>query len=205
MNTKIAHLIALTFFKLSHAFAVESTTAEIKLPVEQPRYRFVYLGGLMGIPVSSSSSLSGNSVGLGYGAAAGVRPVNFWSIGGFYNQQAGLSWADLNTATRYGVETDFFIPTSDTWSFSAGYRVGAARATGASLFLYTYDFTGTGHGPKLSMVKKVSELFSFGLELSYFVFNNPQYNSTSILGSNSGKSIQYLSITDANFTFRFYL
>lgn len=196
-------LLTLTCLQLGVARAEETT--ETKINVEPPRHRLIYLGGYLGIPVSNSSALSGNSIGLGYGLAAGVRPVNFWSIGGFLSQQAGLSYLDVNTANRTGVETDFFIPTSDSWSFSAGYRVGSTRATGASVLLYSYNFTGIGHGPKISMVKKVNELFSFGLEVAYFVFNNPEYNSVSIFGSKAGQSIQYLSILDANFTFRFYL
>ncbi|MCM0606691.1 MAG: hypothetical protein KA715_11420 [Xanthomonadaceae bacterium] len=215
LNKRLVILIAITLFQVATARSEEAvpetgspsaaqTETEIK-PPELPRHRFIYLGGLIGVPYSTSSAVSGNSWGIGYGIAAGVRPVNLFSVGGFYNEQAALSLFDVNSAKRYGVEADIFLPTSDTWSLSLGYRYGVASAVGASLFLYGNNFTGTGHGPKLSMVKQVTELFAFGLELAYFTFMNPQYDSVSILGSSTGKSIQYLNVFDANFTFRFYL
>ncbi|MCM0606690.1 MAG: hypothetical protein KA715_11415 [Xanthomonadaceae bacterium] len=208
LNTKSILLIALSLIQLSTAQAEPTTEASIALP-EAPRERNFYLGGLVGAPYSTNTAATtgGQPTGFTYGVNAGAQIMKNLTAGAFYNESLVLGNSALMRAgKRYGIEADYSLSAFETWSVALGYRLGLVQVVGVTPFFSEgYDIQSIGHGPKVSMMRKLSESFAFGLELSYFMYSNPQAESVSLFGNKAGSSIANAGIVDANLSFRFLL
>lgn len=198
--------------------AVESPTQESSEKLAEgnsPGSRW-YLNLGIGGSLSYGPDYLANQYGGNADVSIGYQILPRWSLGGFYNLKAGISYDTAASAglisggvflgSNLGIETDIALLNKTKNKILLGARIGYFRASGISSIFFipfqTHSIEAFSVAATASYIHYFSEGFGLGAKVMHSWILSPTYNTEGIFGK-AQYHINSFSAADVNLLFQF--